>query len=96
VLCVTPFCDTEEAIRLADDTDYGLAAGVWTRDVALAHRLVRELRAGQIFVNNYAAAGGVELTFGGYKRSGFGREKGFDALREYSRRKAVAIRATEV
>ncbi len=47
-----------------------------------------------MFVNNYAAAGGVELTFGGYKRSGFGREKGFDALREYSRRKAVAIRVS--
>jgi aldehyde dehydrogenase (NAD+)/betaine-aldehyde dehydrogenase len=94
VLCVSTFTTENEAIALANGTCYGLAAGVWTNDVGRAHRLMRELRAGQVFINNYAAAGGVEFTFGGYKRSGFGREKGFDALREYSRRKAVAIRVS--
>jgi len=92
VLAVSTFASTEEAVELANDTTYGLAAGVWTQDIGLAHRLVRELQAGQVFVNNYAAAGGAELTFGGYKESGIGREKGFDALREFTRRKAVAIK----
>ncbi len=92
VLCVIPFHDTAEAVELANRTSYGLSAGVWTRDVGLAHHLARELQASQVFVNNYSAAGGVELPFGGYKRSGFGREKGFEALREYSQCKAVAIR----
>ncbi len=94
VLSVTTFSTEEEAIALANGTVFGLAAGVWTKDVGRAHRLLRELRVGQVFVNNYAAAGGVELTFGGYKQSGFGREKGFDALREYTQRKAVAIRVS--
>ena len=92
VLCVIPFRDTAEAIALANGTSYGLSAGVWTRDVGLAHHLVRELRAGQVFVNNYSAAGAVELPFGGYKRSGFGREKGFAALHEYCQCKSVAVR----
>ncbi len=92
VLCVTPFRDTSEAIELANGVSYGLSAGVWTKDVGLAHHLIREMRVGQVFVNNYSAAGAVELPFGGYKRSGFGREKGYEALREYCQCKSVAIR----
>lgn len=94
VLAVTAFRDLDEAVELANGTSYGLSAGVWTNSVGNAHWLTRELQVSQVFVNNYSAAGGVELPFGGCKRSGFGREKGFAALREYSRIKAVAVRAT--
>ena len=92
VLCVTPYGTLAEAVGLAEHTSYGLGAGIWTRDLATAHHLAGELRVGQVFVNNYSAAGGVELPFGGYRRSGIGVEKGFEALREYSRCKTVAIR----
>jgi aldehyde dehydrogenase (NAD+) len=92
VLAATPFGDLDEAVALANGTTYGLNAGIWTRDVGRVHHLVRELRAGQVFANRYSAAGGVELPFGGVKASGFGREKGFEALRGYCRSKSVAIR----
>jgi aldehyde dehydrogenase (NAD+) len=92
VLCVHRFTASADALAIADNSSYGLGAGVWTRDVGLAYALCRELQAGQVFVNNYSAAGGVELPFGGYRQSGIGREKGFDALREYTRAKTIAIR----
>ncbi|MCX5609364.1 aldehyde dehydrogenase family protein [Streptomyces sp. NBC_00047] len=91
VLCVSVFDALDEAVELAEHTTYGLAAGVWTSDVTTAHWLAQRLRVGQVFVNNYSAAGGVELPFGGYKRSGIGVEKGLEALREYTRCKTVAI-----
>lgn len=91
VLATTPFATDDEALELADGTEYGLSAGVWTADVGRATWLARELRASQVFVNGYRAAGGVELPFGGVKRSGFGREKGVAALREYTRTKTVAL-----
>ncbi|MET9844478.1 aldehyde dehydrogenase family protein [Streptomyces ossamyceticus] len=93
VLCVSVFDTLDEAVALAEHTTYGLAAGIWTSDVTTAHWLAQRLRVGQVFVNNYSAAGGVELPFGGYRRSGIGVEKGLEALREYTRCKTVAIHA---
>ena len=92
VLAAMPFDDEEEAIRLANGTDYGLVAGVWTRDGARQLRVARKLRCGQVFINNYGAGGGVELPFGGVKSSGHGREKGFEALLGFTVLKTIAIR----
>jgi aldehyde dehydrogenase (NAD+) len=92
VLVAIRFKDEEEAIRIANATPYDLVAGVWTRDGARQLRLARAIKAGQVFVNNYGAGGGVELPFGGMKGSGFGREKGFEALYGFSTLKTIAIR----
>lgn len=91
VLAVTPFRDADEAVRLANGTDYGLVSGVWTSDVKTAHRMVRDIVAGQVFVNTYGASGGVELPFGGFKRSGHGREKGAEGLRGFGQIKTAVI-----
>ncbi|MCH8495417.1 MAG: aldehyde dehydrogenase family protein, partial [Balneolales bacterium] len=80
VLVVIPFEDEADALHLANNTPFGLVAAVWTRDNGRAMRMVKKIKAGQVFVNGYGAGGGVELPFGGVKQSGFGREKGFEAL----------------
>ena len=91
VLTLYPFDDEGEAVRLANGTDYGLVAGIWTRDGARQHRVARRVRAGQVFVNAYGAGGGVELPFGGFKRSGHGREKGFEALYDMTATKTIVF-----
>ena len=91
VLTVTVFDSVDEATELANDTPYGLVAGIWTRDIGTAHHLAREIDAGQVFINTYGAGGGVELPFGGTKKSGFGREKGLEAFTSYTRVKNVCI-----
>ncbi|WP_236204001.1 aldehyde dehydrogenase family protein [Pseudomonas protegens] len=92
VLAVMPFEDEAEAIGLANDSAFGLVAGVWTRDGARQLRMAHKLRCGQVFINNYGAGGGVELPFGGVKASGYGREKGFEALLGFTTLKTIAIR----
>ena len=89
VLSVLPFEDEADAIALANATDYGLVAAVWTRDGGRQTRVAKGIRAGQVFINTYGAGGGVELPFGGMKKSGHGREKGFLALEEFTVVKTV-------
>lgn len=84
VLSIMPFRDEEDAVALANGTDYGLVAGVWTQNARRATRIARKMRAGQVFINAYGAGGGIELPFGGMKKSGHGREKGFEALYDMS------------
>ncbi len=91
VLVATSFRDIDEAVALANSTDFGLVAGVWTSNVATAHRMIRDVVAGQVFVNTYGASGGVELPFGGFKSSGHGREKGVEGLRGFGQLKTAVV-----
>ncbi len=90
VQVVIAFDDEEEAIAIANGTDFGLVAAIWSSNGARQMRLAKALQAGQVFINNYGAGGGVELPFGGVGKSGHGREKGFEALYGFSSLKTVA------
>jgi len=95
VLSILTFNTVNEAIQIANGTEYGLVTGVWTTNVNKAHYLARKIRAGQIFINNYGASGGVEMPFGGYRKSGFGREKGLETLRQYTQLKNIAVKISK-
>jgi len=90
VQVVIPFDDEDHAVAIANGTEFGLVASCWTKDGARQMRMARKLRAGQVFLNNYGAGGGVELPFGGIGLSGHGREKGFEALYSFTTLKTVA------
>ncbi|MFQ3183968.1 MAG: aldehyde dehydrogenase (NAD+) [Alteromonas macleodii] len=90
VQVLIPFEDEADALRIANSTDFGLVASIWTSDGGRQMRLAKALKSGQVFINNYGAGGGVELPFGGVGKSGHGREKGFEALYGFSTLKTVA------
>ncbi len=92
VLCAMQFQGEDEAVQLANATPFGLVAGIWTRDGSRQMRMAKQVRSGQVFINNYGAGGGVELPFGGVKSSGYGREKGFEALYGFTTIKTVAMK----
>ena len=91
VLTVTTFDGEDGAVALANGTDYALMGAVWTKDLARAHRVAAQVDGGQIYVNTYGAGGGVELPFGGFRKSGYGREKGVEALDAYTATKTIVV-----
>jgi phenylacetaldehyde dehydrogenase len=91
VLCVTAFDHMDSVVSMANDSDYGLSARVWTRDLGVAHALIRRIKAGSVSINGAGGAGTEGLPFGGFKMSGFGREGGHQGVESYTELKSVAI-----
>ena len=94
VLTIMPFRDEDHAIELANSTDYGLAAGVWTKDLGRAFRMSEKLEAGTVWVNTYRSTSYL-MPFGGFKRSGIGRENGIEAIKEYLQQKSIHINMSD-
>lgn len=88
VLCVMKFSDPAELLEDANDTDYGLAASIWTRDLKRAHRLAAQIQAGLVWINCHAVSDPA-VAFGGYKQSGWGRENGWEGMQQYMEQKSV-------
>ena len=96
VLSVITFNTTAEALDISNDTDYGLAAAIWTKNIDLAYQMSRSLRAGTVWINNYGELSDMNLPFGGYKQSGFGRDNSIHALEKYSELKSTIIRINRI
>jgi aldehyde dehydrogenase (NAD+) len=92
VLATMTFTERDEAVRLANCTEYALMGAVWTRDISNALTVGRAVEAGQLYVNAFGAGGGVELPFGGFRKSGYGREKGVEALNAYTQSKTYVVK----